>query len=138
MLDGIHHAAGGYGGIGGDSPNLNCDCLAAPGLDEVLCYGWVGVRRTMLSRFDLFSQRLKFALSQKCTLRFLLMQDNGGPPPVSTINKNWALLAKAFPNADAIVPSTFDAFCTQPMRSLPKDTCDVPGPQRTLHLQTPS
>ena len=39
------------------------------------------------------------------------MQDNGGPPPVSTINKNWALLAKAFPNADAIVPSTFDAFC---------------------------
>ena len=34
---------GGYGGIRGDSPNLNCDCLAAPGLDEVLCYGWVGV-----------------------------------------------------------------------------------------------
>ena len=33
---------GGYGGIGGDSPNLNCDCLGAPGLDEVLCYGWVG------------------------------------------------------------------------------------------------
>jgi hypothetical protein len=31
---------GGYGGIGGDSPNLNCDCLGAPGLDEVLCYGW--------------------------------------------------------------------------------------------------
>ena len=28
---------GGYGGIGGDSPNLNCDCLAAPGLDEVSC-----------------------------------------------------------------------------------------------------
>ena len=23
---------GGYGGIAGDSPNLNCDCLAAPGL----------------------------------------------------------------------------------------------------------
>ena len=29
---------GGYGGIGGDSPNLNCDCLAAPGLDEVSCF----------------------------------------------------------------------------------------------------
>ena len=104
----IHHAAGGYGGIGGDSPNLNCDCLAAPGLDEVLCYGWVGVRGRCF--LDLIPA--KFDLSQKC------IQDNGGPPPVSTINKNWALLAKAFPNADAIVPSTFDAFCKLPMLPL--------------------
>ena len=97
--------AGGYGGIGGDSPILNCDCLAAPGLDEVLCYGWVGVRgRCFLA-----------LIPANCSTIFLesacIVQDNGGPPPVSTINKNWALLAKAFPNADAIVPSTFDAFC---------------------------
>ena len=36
--------------------------------------------------------------------------DNGGPPPESTIAKNFALLAKAFPNAEEIKPSTFTEF----------------------------
>ena len=38
------------------------------------------------------------------------MGDNGGPPPESTIAKNFALLATAFPNAVEIKPSTFTEF----------------------------
>ena len=38
------------------------------------------------------------------------MGDNGGPPPESRIRENFALLAKAFPNAKEIKPSTFTEF----------------------------
>jgi hypothetical protein len=100
---------GGYGGIGGDSPNLNCDCLGAPGLDEVLCYGWYDANsKAHVEAIPLILYVSVFVSACRgCTESSLLNEsrawlllglcrvgDNGGPPPKSTIYKNWDLLRK--------------------------------------------